>query len=49
MLLGSVGPGVNSLTVSGLQIFATYQFQVEAFQGTIIKDSAWVSVSTLGG
>ena len=46
-LLGTVGSGITTKTVSGLLNWATYQFQIEAFQGTNIKDSPWVTLNIL--
>ena len=47
-LLDTVGLGVTTRSISGLLSFATYQFQIEAYQGTSVSTSAWVSVNTLG-
>ena len=44
-LLGTVGAGTTSVQITGLTRGATYQFQVEAFHGTVVADSAWISVN----
>jgi hypothetical protein len=44
--LGTVGSGTTSVLVTGLAPGATYQFQVEAYHGSAVSDSNWLSVNT---
>lgn len=44
-LLGTVSSTTTSCTVAGLTRGTTYQFQVEAFAGSTVQDSAWVTVT----
>ena len=44
-LLGTFGPGVTSIRISGLSVGATYKFQIEANRGADVADSSWISVN----
>ena len=44
--LGTVGASVTSVQVVGLVSSATYQFQVEAYHGSAVAASNWLSVNT---
>ncbi len=46
VLLGTVSSSTTAVEVSGLRPGQTAQFQVEAFAGTKVADSAWVTVTT---
>jgi hypothetical protein len=45
-LLGTVGSGTRSVQIINLQPGSTSKFLVEAFNGTAVGNSAWVSVTT---
>ncbi len=45
VLLGSVGASATSASVTGLKSGTTVSFRVEAYSGTTVADSVWVSVA----
>ena len=45
-LLGTVSARSNSVEIVGLMPGTTYQFQIEAYHGTSVLDSNWVSVNS---
>ena len=45
-LIGTVPANMTSCTIVGLVHTTRYQFQIEAFQGTTVLDSAWVAATT---
>lgn len=45
-LLGSVTAGTTSVTVTGLRPGVSYQFKVEAFHGSTVAGSNWITVNT---
>lgn len=46
VLLGTVGSDATGVIASGLLRGSTTQFLVEAYSGTVVADSSWVSVTT---
>ncbi|WP_010587039.1 fibronectin type III domain-containing protein [Schlesneria paludicola] len=44
-LLGAVSANVTSLNITGMSGGTGYQFQIEAYSGTTVSDSAWVAVT----
>lgn len=45
-LLGTLRSGITSVEINGMASGRTYQFQVEAYRGSTVLESNWVTVST---
>ncbi|HLJ11037.1 MAG TPA: fibronectin type III domain-containing protein, partial [Planctomycetaceae bacterium] len=49
VLLGTVDSSTTQITIVGLTPNVPTKFMVEAFHGSVVADSQWVTVQTLGG
>ena len=47
LLMGTFNSATTSITLVGLTPGTTIQFMVEAFNGSVVGDSGWVSVTTM--
>jgi hypothetical protein len=46
VLLGTYGSSTTTVQLTGMAAGSTYKFMVEAYNGSAIADSAWISVIT---